>query len=166
MAALIQTAFEALFKKAKRAASLPREKANSAASLPALPPMKRSDFLKIKAQFEKRGGHILQGPQASLILDSQGANGATSLDGKTIFLRDNPAASTVYEELAHSRQLSSGRFDGTLECLLALEVEAKALILWRSKSLGLSDAEVEYVKSLMAEDVKSLAAEKDCKKAG
>jgi hypothetical protein len=134
--------------------------------MPNLPPMKSSSFMKIKTAFEERGGRVIQGPQANLILDSQGANGATSLDGKTIFLRDNPAASTVYEELAHSSQLASGRFDGTLERLLELEVEAKALIIWQRKALGLSEAEVGYVKSLMAEDASSLAAEKRRKKAG
>jgi hypothetical protein len=128
--------------------------------------MKKSRFKKIKREFEKRGGRIIQGPQAQTILDLQGANGATSLDGKTIYLRDDPAASTVHEELAHSRQLGSGRFDGTIERLLELEVEAKALVLWRSREIELSQAEVEYVKSLLAEDVASLETAKARKKAG
>jgi hypothetical protein len=116
-------------------------------------------FKRLKREFEKRGGFIHQGPDAICMLDLQCANGGTSLDGRHIYLRKNPAASTVFEELIHSRQLRRGRYDGTLRCLLALEVEAKEQVLRNRRAFGLTKQEAAFVSELLEEDLKALEAE-------
>lgn len=118
-------------------------------------PLEEKEFLKLKKEFEKKGGIFAQDDEAQRYLKSKNAD-AITLDSTTIVLKPNPTASEVHEELIHAEQKASGRGNDPfnhkerLEC----EIEAAKILIANKEKFMISDVEHEYNKKRLEQELK------------
>ena len=97
-------------------------------------------FNKGKAEFESKGGLMVQDEDGDKYLDARGADAAT-LDKDTIIFRTGspPTLSEYHEELIHSSQLERGEI--STSSVIEFEIEAKRELVKNQVLYGIPDHE-------------------------
>lgn len=102
---------------------------------------------RMKSAFERQGGVIDQGQDATGYLRVRGAEGLT-FDAKTILLPEQPTTSAVFEEFIHTAQHRTGRFGeaieqfGNAEAIRLMEMEAAEKLIRNRRPWGIPPQEV------------------------
>lgn len=109
-------------------------------------PIDPAKFERMKKQFERQGGVILQSPEVTARLEKNQAE-ASNIGPEIIMHRENPTTSAVFEEFIHSTQARTGRATGNN--WLEMEIEAQEKLIKYRKAYGIPNNETrQTIKAL------------------
>ncbi|MBO9458097.1 hypothetical protein [Labrenzia sp. R5_0] len=109
-------------------------------------PMNPEQFAKIQEVFARQGKVFDSSEDALRYLETRGADGVT-FNAETILVRPDASPSTIFEELIHSGQHRTGRYDqwvsqyGNAGATARAEYEAATRLVNNQRAYGISDAE-------------------------
>ncbi|MEE2866934.1 MAG: hemagglutinin repeat-containing protein, partial [Pseudomonadota bacterium] len=109
-------------------------------------PMNPQQFAKIQEAFARQGKVFDSSEDALRYLETRGADGVT-FNAETILVRPDASPSTIFEELIHSGQHRTGRYDqwvsqyGNAGATARAEYEAATRLVNNQRAYGISDAE-------------------------
>jgi hypothetical protein len=118
-------------------------------------PMDEALFARIKAAFERNGGKIFQGPDYDRYLEMRGAEAITD-NAKQVVFGSQPTTSAVFEELIHTAQYRSGRWNtlvdevGIAEATRLMEIEAAEKLLRNAKAWAIPEEETRQTAARLA----------------
>jgi hypothetical protein len=109
-------------------------------------PMDPDQFARIQDAFARQGKTFDSSEDALRYLETRGADGLT-FNADTILVRPDASPSTIFEELIHSGQHRSGRYEGWTSqygnagATARAEYEAATRLVKNQRAYGISDAE-------------------------
>lgn len=118
-------------------------------------PVDEALLARIKAAFERQGGKILQNADVDRYLAMRGAEAVTD-NAKQFLLTSRPTTSAVFEELIHTAQHRTGRFNalvdrlGHREAERVLEIEAAEKLIRNAKAWGIPEEETRQTAERLA----------------
>jgi hypothetical protein len=118
-------------------------------------PMDEKLFARIKAAFERQGGIFLQSADVDRYLKMHGAEAITD-NAKQILFPSRPTTSAVFEELIHTAQFRTGKFNalvdqvGVAEAKRTLEIEAAEKLIRNAKAWSIPEEETRETAARLA----------------
>lgn len=118
-------------------------------------PVDEALLARIKAAFERQGGQIVQNADVDRYLRMRGAEAVTD-NAKQFLLTSRPSTSAVFEELIHTAQHRTGKFNALVEQLghkeaeRLLEIEAGEKLVRNAKAWGIPEEETRQTAERLA----------------
>ncbi len=131
------------------------ELSRDTSNLSTVTPMPENQFKKIQKSFEKNGGYFRADKESNDYVVARGKE-AITFNADTVLVRYNPSRAAVFEELIHTHQYKTGKFDGSDLSRCLCEIEAKEKLLKYARAYELTDEEIEITKRLLELDKQDL----------